>query len=400
MRILFHSVAPSHNTGVAHAHTRLAFTLAEMGHQVLYLGMGSSNKNYIMREPNLKVEIKVQEITSYQNTPIDIYRNIIRFFAPDIVWCGDDVYRFRGILHVQEEAFKAFGTRFVWQGVYDNGPYPTWLSGTLINFDVIACFTEHMKELWDANKSPFPVVHIPYDASPAYWAASSEPAINFNRSDAQREQVFGWFNRNIPRKNLISLLEAWGQHQKKHPKDHLILVTDPKESGGCDVNFLMSHWNLKNIILAESSPHSSMPRDELKALYLSCDWVLSTSCQEGFGMHTAEAMLCGIPIITTRAGGLGVDQTPDSLNLRKHWIPINTQKLCDSMNGGSVALIYKDFASPSAIVQALDRAHSITPQQRRKMGLMGQSYGASKWNSARQRAGVEATLSLIANLPR
>ncbi len=44
--------------------------------------------------------------------------------------------------------------------------------------------------------------------------------------------------------------------------------------------------------------------DDLPALLNAGDVFLSTSGYEGFGLSVAEAMSCGLPVVTTRAGGV------------------------------------------------------------------------------------------------
>lgn len=47
-----------------------------------------------------------------------------------------------------------------------------------------------------------------------------------------------------------------------------------------------------------------VPRKEMAYLYQSSDIFLSTSINETFGIATAEAMFCGVPVIATKNGGI------------------------------------------------------------------------------------------------
>ena len=64
-----------------------------------------------------------------------------------------------------------------------------------------------------------------------------------------------------------------------------------------------------------SMEHDDVPFDELHFYYHECDVFVAPTMSEGFGLTMAEAMACGLPVVTTDFGG----QT-DFVNSENGWI--------------------------------------------------------------------------------
>jgi len=68
---------------------------------------------------------------------------------------------------------------------------------------------------------------------------------------------------------------------------------------GIDENFITKYDKLSEILKF----HPWLDRDAIKALHQKSSVFVSTSTQETYGVALREAMLCGVPVISTRSGG-------------------------------------------------------------------------------------------------
>ena len=106
----------------------------------------------------------------------------------------------------------------------------------------------------------------------------------------------------FPRKGVEAMLAAYGAAFTQNDDVVLIIKTFQNEHNQID-EWLRIHKQANNefpdvIVIKENYTDS-----KLKALYEQCDVLIAPSKAEGFGLPIAEAMLSGIPVITTAWGG-------------------------------------------------------------------------------------------------
>lgn len=106
----------------------------------------------------------------------------------------------------------------------------------------------------------------------------------------------------FPRKGADSLLEAYGSAFTIHDDVSLIIKTfdNPHNEVRQKLDALRQHNpHFPDVILI----FADLSDAELKALYEQCHVMVGPSFAEGYGLPFAEAMLSGIPVITTAWGG-------------------------------------------------------------------------------------------------
>ncbi|MFN8497671.1 MAG: glycosyltransferase family 1 protein [Anaerolineae bacterium] len=143
-------------------------------------------------------------------------------------------------------------------------------------------------------------VHVIYEAAAARFQPVSTAQV------AATRQRYGLHGRYIlyvgtiePRKNLVRLVEAYARLRAAGLPHQMLLVGklgwDYKAlyeriaalGVGGDVHFL-----------------GYVPSDDLVSLYNMAEVFAFPSLYEGFGLPVIEAMACGTPVVTTRAGSL------------------------------------------------------------------------------------------------
>ena len=115
----------------------------------------------------------------------------------------------------------------------------------------------------------------------------------------------------FPRKGADVLLKAYGQAFSADDPVTLVIKTFPNP-----------HNEIRKWLASaqKTTPHypevllieEDLSDAQLKALYQQCHALVAPSRAEGFGLPMAEAMLCGLPVITTGWGGQLDFCTPDT----------------------------------------------------------------------------------------
>lgn len=106
----------------------------------------------------------------------------------------------------------------------------------------------------------------------------------------------------FPRKGVEALLEAYGKAFRQDDDVTLVIKTfsNPHNFVKQQLAILRKQDRYyPNVVVFETD----MKDSTLKALYEQCDVLVAPSYAEGFGLPMAEAMLSGLPVITTAWGG-------------------------------------------------------------------------------------------------
>lgn len=100
--------------------------------------------------------------------------------------------------------------------------------------------------------------------------------------------------RVVPQKNHTLLLDGFSLFAKTHPEYHLWIV-----GGGSQLGKMKQYAERLGLHTVRFLGY----RNDVPRLLGSADFFVSTSRIEGFGIAHAEALACGIPVLTTKTAG-------------------------------------------------------------------------------------------------
>jgi glycosyltransferase involved in cell wall biosynthesis len=141
---------------------------------------------------------------------------------------------------------------------------------------------------------------IPLGVDPAFFHPLSNKKEIKKEFGLEDEFVIGYVGRNQFRKQLPILFEAFSilYSHKSYEDCRLLLVTDPKDAAGWDLEELTEEYKLSGKVAILDSPYAFSDKFLCRA-YNAMDIMISPSMGESFGLTLLEAMACGTPIMAT-----------------------------------------------------------------------------------------------------
>jgi alpha-1,3-rhamnosyl/mannosyltransferase len=144
----------------------------------------------------------------------------------------------------------------------------------------------------------------------------------------------------VPRKDLVTLLEAFRRIATEHPDVELVVAGNKTRRWASDwprvKAWLARHRDVRRRVRILDY----VPARDLPALYGHSAAVALTSLLEGFGMTVLEGLACGRPVVATRAGAV-----PEV---------------------GQDAIYYGEVRDPDSIAAAIDAALADEDGDRRR----------------------------------
>ncbi|WP_167484146.1 glycosyltransferase [Mesorhizobium tamadayense] len=257
-----------------------ARALSELGHDVALFsteGPGDfpPNPHYLGQNPDLNTMwIRSQELGQRD---VDVTSRIL--YPPRV----EDMVSPINMLH-----------HYAWE---ESGFPLEWVEEFNKHLQAITCLSPHVEKILIDHG-----VTVPLSVSGCgidHWdRVVADPTFQLSPAHFKFLHVSSCF----PRKGADLLLEAYGRAFSSRDNVVLIIKTFPNPHNEIDRwlrEAVGDRTDFPNVqIIIEDFDNS-----RLKALYEACDVLVAPSRAEGFGLPMAEAMMSGLPVITTAWGG-------------------------------------------------------------------------------------------------
>lgn len=167
--------------------------------------------------------------------------------------------------------------------------YKWFYTKTLKKASKISCVSHFLQDKFKQNTG-FGTVVIPN------FIESIEIESKHEKTDRINILSVNDYNNSI--KNITGLLTGFIEAAKVNPKLHLTLI-----GGGPDENLIQSHVKKLDINQNQLTFSGRLSHQKVLEQMQHCDFYISFSNFETFGMTIAEALLSGKPVISTLSGG-------------------------------------------------------------------------------------------------
>tara|TARA_Y100000310_G_scaffold109405_1_gene107854 strand:+ start:3732 stop:4997 length:1266 start_codon:yes stop_codon:yes gene_type:complete len=310
----------------------------------------------------------------------DSVRSVVRTEKPDIIWIMTDPRFWTWFWEIAHELRSL--APIVYYHVWDNYPYPRFNQAYYESNDVMVSIS---KLTDDIIKNVAPSVwleHIPHSIdTEVFKRATEEEVKTFRKASLSNEKnpnrtIFFWNNRNARRKQSGTLIWWFKEFLDEvgHDEAMLLMHTDVNDPNGQDLEAIINRLELTDGEVMFST--AKIPPHNLSAIYNMVDCTINISDAEGFGLATLESLACGTPIIVNMTGGLQ-EQVTDG----EEWFGIGLQPSSKAIIGSQdVPYIYEDRLNKDDFIEALKKMHSMTREERKKLGKKGRNHVMQNYN--------------------
>jgi glycosyltransferase involved in cell wall biosynthesis len=202
--------------------------------------------------------------------------------------------------------------------IWDDLPYPRWNEPFYESCDLLMCISKQTYGIVDEVVRKYPkddwqITYIPHgiDANKYFPIDTFHPQYNdFKKFKKDKvgdaEFVIHWGNRNIRRKMPGDVILAYKTFCDMLPKEEadkccLMMHTVAVDPNGTDLPAVISEMCPDYRV---SIVQDKVNDQQMNWLYNIGDINVSIASNEGFGLHSCEALMCGTPTIINITGGL------------------------------------------------------------------------------------------------
>lgn len=348
--------------------------------QVISLGGAIKHQNYQpVRTEEWKEDWTIFPVDGFGDP--NIIRSLIRSEKPDILWFMTDP-RFYGWLWSIANEIRPL-VPMVYYHVWDNYPYPKFNKPFYDSNDVIATISKVTDDIVRTVSPEIECHYIPHAIPEDQFFPLPEDEVkkarkaHFPNMKDDAMLVF-WNSRNARRKQPGAIIWWFKEFLDRVGNDKAVLLmhTNPKDPNGPDLEAIVKELGLDDGRVLFSN--QGVPPEHLRLMYNMADVTVSASDAEGFGLSTLESLNCGTPIIVPRTGGLQ-EQVTDGEDTFGVMIEPAAQYVIGSQE---VPYIYEDKVSGKDFIQALQKMHTLSRADRKKIGLKGREHALKQYGFA------------------
>ncbi len=260
--------------------------------------------------------LRLYPISGYGNQ--DLLRQVIALEKPDAILHYTDP-RFWEWLYQMEHEIRQEMPIFYYN-IWDDLPYPKWNEPFYESCDLIMNISKQTHNIVqnvceNKPRTDWDSTYIPHGINETKFFPIDENHEEYKNLKEYRKKVtvgkdfdfiVFWNNRNIRRKLPGDIISAFKQFCDMLPKNQsdkcaLVMHTMPTDPNGTDLPAVVEAICPEYDVIFS---HQGLSDKELCYLYNIADVTINMASNEGFGLGTAESMMCGTPISVNVTGGL------------------------------------------------------------------------------------------------
>ena len=259
-----------------------------------------------------KPYLKLYPTSGYGNQ--ELIRNLIDRENPDAIMIYTDP-RFWIWLFQMEHELRMHLPIFYYN-IWDDLPYPMWNQPYYDSVDALFNISKQTVNIVKNVRSsyePWQATYIPHGINEEVFYPINKKHVEYpkvenfkKRFNKEVDFIVFYNNRNIRRKLPGDVILAFKTFWDKLPKEEadrcaLLMHTQPVDQNGTDLPAVKKAVAPDcNIYFSENR----LDQKEMNLLYNIADVTINMASNEGFGLGTAESLMCGKPMIVNVTGGL------------------------------------------------------------------------------------------------
>jgi glycosyltransferase involved in cell wall biosynthesis len=302
----------------------------------------------------------------------NLLRQVLATERPDALMLFTDPRFFIWVWEMEDEIHQI--CPIAYNHLWDNGPWPEFNKVLYESTDLVNCINWPTYQMVK-ERFPEKTNYIPHGVPKEIYYPLPEDNSRKNKvkilgSDRADHFVALYVSRNARRKMPSDILVSWKQFldalQEKHghKKATLLMHTDPLDHEGPNLYHVIEMLQIENHVKFSKS---RVDFNEMREVYSACDTIVNRSSNEGFGLPTLEAMMCGKPIIAIKTGGL-TRQVEDLETGEQYGIALEPD--VKSLVGNQmVPFIYEDLVTHEKLANAFLEMYEWGPDKRKQVGM-------------------------------